>query len=360
MNYNSRELLLIWLDSFIQLDYKQKYAIYSSVTEDLSVKKFLEDKKSEIIKSVGEQTFDAIYRSANKEYLQTVLSELFKADEKAITVESEYYPERLKEIADPPLVLYAKGNTELLKDEIFGIVGSRKSLPFSEALATEFAEDLISAGFTLITGTAGGIDEKVLTAGIKSGKIISVSAGGLNCVYPAFHKELLNDVAKHGLLISERRENIAAQPYFFPIRNRIIAGLSVGVLAVNGRLKSGVISTAEYCVDYGRDLFAVPYSPKTESGEGTNYLIKNGAMLCDSPKDILSYYGKESDEIAENDLSDSEREIISSLKDGALHIEKIAETIGKAVFELTPTLTVLEIKGIIYKDGTNTYGLVRG
>lgn len=358
MKYGEKELLTIWLDSFHEIEYRHKCALKSLLIGKSDLKRTIENNRAEISKAIGEAGYNALYSSANPDYLKDTLSKLSAAGETAITIESELYPERLKEIPDAPLALYAKGNTELLKDEIFGVVGSRKSIPLSLSIAKDFSLELIRGGFTLATGTAEGVDSEVLKAGLNSGKIIAVSASGLNNIYPQENASLIDKIAEKGLVISEQREDVKAMPYMFPVRNRIIAGLSVGSLIVSGRIKSGTMYTAGYTLDYGRDLFAVPYSVGIESGAGTNELIKRGANLADSPKDILSYYGIES-ETEETDLSDTEREIVSALKDSPLHIEKIAEKTQKQVYEITSALTVLEIKGVVYKNGTNTYGLVR-
>ena len=359
MKYDEKELLIIWLDSFHEIEYKHKCALKDLLIGKSDLKRTIENNKTEISKAIGEAGYNALYSSANPDYLKDTLSKLTAAGEIAITIESDLYPERLKEIPDAPLALYVKGNTGLLKDEIFGVVGSRKSIPLSLSIAKDFSQELIRGGFTLATGTAEGVDSEVLKAGLTSGKIIAVSASGLNNIYPALNASLIDKIAENGLVISEQREDVKAMPYMFPVRNRIIAGLSVGTLIVSGRLKSGTMHTAGYSVDYGRDLFAVPYSVGIESGAGTNELIKKGAILADSPKDILSYYGIENEEQDETDLSDTEREIVSALKDSPLHIEIIAEKTKKQVYEITSALTVLEIKGVVYKNGTNTYGLVR-
>ncbi len=358
MKYDERELLIIWLDSFGGIEYRHKRTLYDLLVGKTDLKKNIERNGKEIAASLGEEGLNALKSSASQDYLKATLKSLDDSGAVAITSESENYPELLKEIPDPPLALYVKGNAELLESEIFGVVGSRKSLPVSLNVAKDFSEELVSGGFTLCTGTAEGVDTEVIKAALKKDAIISVSAGGINNVYPATNSELAAQVAKHGLLISERREDVKPMPYMFPIRNRIIAGLSVGTLVVSGGLKSGTMYTAGYALDYGRDLFAVPYSVGIASGAGANELIKRGAFLADSPKDILSFYGKET-KTEETPLSDTEREIVSALNDGFTHIEKIAEKTGRQVFEISSALTVLEIKGVIYKQGINTYGLVR-
>ena len=359
MKYDEKELFVIWLDSFKDIEYKHKRTLLELLGGKSDLKQTIERQSREISAAIGETGYNALVGCANKDYLSDTLIKLEKAGERAITFRSELYPESLKEIPDPPLALYARGNAELLNGRVFGVVGSRKSLPMSLAIAREFSAELIKSGFTLATGTAEGVDAEVLETALKSGAVISVSAGGLNNIYPASNAALIEKVAEKGLVISEQREYVKAMPYMFPVRNRIIAGLSSGVLVVSGRRKSGTLYTAEYCMEYGRDLFAVPYSVGIESGAGNNELIKKGAMLADSPRDILSFYGMETETDEETAFSDTERAILAALKDGALHIEKIAARTGKPVFEISSALMVLEIKGVVYKNGINTYGLIR-
>lgn len=359
MKYDGKELLIIWLDSFREIEYKHKRMLFGLLDGKSDLKRNIELNSREISGAIGDGGYNALLSAANKDYLNDTVAKLAAAGEKAVTLYSKDYPERLKEIPDPPLALYARGNTELLNRNVFGIVGSRRSLPLSLSVAKEFAAELIKGGFTLVTGTAEGVDAEVLKTALNSGEIISVAAGGLDNVYPAANDRLIGKIAENGLVVSEQREDVKAMPYMFPVRNRIIAGLSTGVLVVSGRLKSGTMYTAGYCADYGRDLFAVPYSVGIESGAGTNELIKKGAALADSPKDILSYYGIEEESEDDSSFSDTERDITAALKDGALHIEKIAEVTGRQVFEITSALTALEMKGIIYKHGINTYGLIR-
>ena len=360
MKYNERELLIIWLDSFKDIEYKHKRTLYDLLEGKSDLKRNIESNAREISGAIGEAGYNALISSANADYLKDTVARLDNAGERAITFKSDAYPDSLKEIPEPPLALYSRGNVELLNENVFGVVGSRKSIPLSLNIAKNFASELVNNGFTLVTGTAEGVDAEVIKAAISVGKIISVAAGGLNNIYPALNTGLIEEVEKCGLVISEHRETVKPLPYFFPVRNRIIAGLSTGVLVVSGRLKSGTMHTAEYCLDYDRNLFAVPYSVGVESGAGTNALIKSGfAHLADSPEDILSFYGIEQKEKEETIFSDTEREIVSALKDGALHIEKIAEKTGKPVYEITSAITMLEIKGVLCKNGINTYGLIR-
>lgn len=359
VNYTKEQLCLIWLDSFLGLEYKHKARVIELVPNCASITELLERCKDYLIDEVGENEYRTLKTSANKEYLQFILGEYQQKGVKMITLESEDYPSQLQNVTCPPIVIYYKGNKELFKDELFGIVGSRKSLPLSINLASSYTKELIEAGFVPVTGIAEGVDKAVLTTALENGgKAISVIAGGFDNIYPKEHTELIDKIAQKGLVISEYPPQIAPKPFHFPVRNRIIAGLSKGVLVVSGGLKSGTNYTAEYAAEFSRDLFAIPYSVGVASGAGCNELIKKGAILTDSPKDILDYYGKIPKTTAAEKLTDEEMEIVKQLLSGEMHVEKLCAALNKRVFEITPILSVLEIKGLIVKSG-NVYGLTR-
>ena len=357
MKYSQEELCLIWLDSFIGLEYKHKAELYSKLNNASGIKGFIEQNKGYILEFIGENNYNTLINSANGEYLNYVMDSLHKNQVVAITINSKDYPEELKNTSIPPLVLYAKGNIELLRTEKFAIVGSRKSLPLSLNIAKNYAETLSNAGLTLVTGIAEGVDKVVLESAIKNKKVISVVAGGFNCLYPKSNMDIFNKVCENGLAISEHPLDVNPMPYFFPVRNRIIAGLSKGTLIINGSKKSGTLYTAEYAEEYGRDLFCVPYSVGVKSGEGNNELIKRGATLTDTPQDIIEFYNLEAKK-EKIELTDSERQILSVLREESMHIEKIAKKLNKKTMEIIADLSLLEIKGVIVKDGVNTYSII--
>lgn len=360
IKYDKKELCLIWLDSFLGLEYKHKYELYKRASESgQPISELLQSSKDYLLSEIGAEAFGTLASSCTAGYLQFVTDGLSRRGVAAVTVESADYPEGLLNTPCPPLVLYAKGDTKLLKSKSFGIVGSRKSLPLSVKIAENYTEELCGAGFTVVTGIAEGIDSAVLKSALNcGGKAISVIAGGFDHVYPASNRDLFERVGKNGLAISEHPPEVSPKPFHFPVRNRIISALAKGVLIVRGALKSGTLYTAEYAEEYGKDLFAVPYSPGIESGAGCNDLIKRGAILTDNPNDILDFYGIKKQNAKKIVLTDSEREIINALKNGELHIEKLSGVLGKRVFEITPTLSILEIKGLVVKTG-NVYGLIR-
>ncbi len=355
--YNKEELILIWLDSFLGLEYKHKIEIYKYLKNAQKITEGLSQAKDYIQSSVGQSEFNTLMNSANPNYLDYILNELDRKDIEVITIDSKEYPESLLNVELKPLVLYYKGDIKLLNENGFAIVGSRKSLPLSFSLTRDYAKKLVKH-FTLITGIAEGVDSEVIRTALENhGKVISVVAGGLDNIYPSNNKSLADQVAKNGLLISEQPPKVAPKPYFFPIRNRIIAGLGKGVLIVSGGLKSGTLYTAEYAGEYGKDLFAIPYNVGVKSGEGCNELIKRGAILTDTPKDILDFYRLE-DKEQDVQLTDAEKDIVKALSVGQMHIEKLSAVLNKRTFEIMPTLSILEIKGIVAKGG-NVYELIR-
>lgn len=361
MKYGLNELTLIWIDSFSKIDYNRKKELFFLLKDKKEIKTFLETSKKDLSSFLGEENYQTLVNSANKEYFDYVFNRLSNNGVVALTCLSEDFPTALKNTEDCPLVLYCKGDLNLLNTEMFGVVGSRKSLPLSINLAENYTKALIEAEFTVVTGIAEGVDKTVLeTALQENGKVISVLASGFDCVYPSAHQNLFDRVLEKGLAISEYPPEVSAKPYFFPVRNRIIAGLSKGVLVVNGGIKSGTLYTAEYAMEYGRDLFCIPYSVGVSSGAGNNELIKKGAFLTTSPEDVLAFYGIENKSGCEiSDLTQGEKEIVDLLKEESLHVEQIADKLNKNIFEITPVLSILEIKGLIIKSGVNVYALAR-
>ena len=358
MKYNENELTLLWIDSFLTLSYVEKQFIYGLINGKSEIKKVLEQNKLALIDRLTEEKALFIINSATKEYFERVIKELDELGIKAVTVVSKEYPVSLLQTEEPPLVLYAKGNLELLKEKCFGIVGSRKSLPIAISLTKEYATTLQKVGFTLVTGIAEGVDKAVIDSVIDSGKIISVIAGGFKNIYPKSHTKLFEKICEKGLAISEQPPSFVPMRFSFPVRNRIIAGLSEGVLIASGSAKSGTKYTAVYAEEYGKDVFAIPYSVGISSGEICNELIKSGAFLTDTPKDILDRYnlGYEQEEIS---LTDKEKQIVEILKGGSAHVNAVMKGTGLSVSETTTILSSLIIKGVVTNGGANVYGLAR-
>ena len=201
----------------------------------------------------------------------------------------EEYPKLLKEIYDPPFILYYQG--QLPKEEIcIGIVGSRTPTNYGKQIAENMAEELAKFNFVIVSGAAKGIDTKAHTGALKKGKTIAVLGCGLDIIYPKENKQLLEAIAQNGAVISEYPLNTLPKPGNFPARNRIITGLSKGILVVEAAKKSGSLITAEFALSEGRDVFAIPGNIYSQKSEGCHSLIKQGAKLVTRANDIVEEY----------------------------------------------------------------------
>ncbi|PIP20709.1 MAG: DNA-protecting protein DprA, partial [Candidatus Omnitrophica bacterium CG23_combo_of_CG06-09_8_20_14_all_40_11] len=210
---------------------------------------------------------------------------------KIITVDDKEYPENLKQIYDPPIVLYVKGE---LKDEdrlSVAIVGSRRASFYGLSCAEKFAADLSERNFTIISGLARGIDTSAHRGALKQGgRTIAVIGSGFRHLYPAENKELAEEISRCGAVISEFPINAKPLSQNFPRRNRVISGLSLGVLVVEAARNSGALITADCALEQGRDVFALPGKIDSGNSFGTNGLIKQGAKLVSCADDIIEEF----------------------------------------------------------------------
>lgn len=257
-----------------------------------------------------------------------------------IPFSSEIYPEDLKRIANPPPVLYAKGNLELLSKPKFAIIGARFASFESGVIASDFSEKLSEFGFTIVSGFAYGVDTFACKAAAKFGTI-QVLGNGVNVVYPKANTELYKEIiAQGGLFISELPANYPAKPDHFPLRNRIISGISKGVLLVQGSRKngsSGSLITAKIALDQEKDLFAIPGHPLDPKFEGGNNLIKHGnAIFTTCPQDVIDLIGYH--------LTKKERNFVFKPKNLAM-LEEVEE--AKPVLISPPEDLKSEIKSIL-------------
>ncbi len=292
------------------------------------------------------------------EQLQAFLRSLKEENLFFVTLASDDYPAALKAISDPPLVLYGAGNRALLKKRKFCIVGSRIIPPWAEKLTKRVSEE-ISAHFAVVTGLAEGGDCAAISGALESGNLICVLPCGLSECYPAAHATLKMRVRERGLLLSEYLPHEPAAKFSFHARNRLLAGLSEGVLIASAAEKSGTLITANRALEYGRDVFAFPHNVGAAQGEGCNALIQKGAFLATNAEDILSSYGLECKPKERPSLSEQETKVLSVLRDGgSLHAAEVAAKAGLRVFEATAVLSSLEIKNLAVKSGGNMYSAV--
>jgi DNA processing protein len=286
--------------------------------------------------------------------------ELCKAERigaRILCLPDEGYPELLRQIHNPPMVLYIKG-VDIPQDVLlFAMVGSRKPTGYGLSSAERLAAGLAARGAWVVSGLARGIDSAAhWGALLAGGSTVAVLGTGIDCVYPSENEALSHRITEKGCLVSEFPLESHPEPRNFPIRNRIISGLSKGVVVVEAARRSGSLITASIALDQGRDVFAVPGSISSFVSVGTHQLIKQGAKLVEHAEDVLEEYGwsgtirTRSVESASppEDLSVAERLVYDRLGDYPLHIDEIVRaSAGMDAGKVTGILLKLEIQGLV-------------
>jgi DNA processing protein len=273
-----------------------------------------------------------------------------------IDFKSEKYPELLKTIPDPPVVLYVRG--ELPKEPVaVALVGSRKATPYGLNVTQALAKDLGRVGITVVSGLARGVDARAHNATLEgNGKTIAVLGSGLDVIYPAEHKMLAEKITRSGAVISEFPLRTPPNRDNFPVRNRIISGLSHLVVVVEASDKSGSLITARMAAEQGREVLAVPGNIFNEQSKGCHTLIKDGAALVRDWKDIVrelphhlsNAFLRESEEIPVDHLTEIEKSIIALISfEQPSHVDQLAEKTGIKSQDLLGTLVNLELKNYI-------------
>lgn len=272
------------------------------------------------------------------------------------------YPPPLSQLADAPDLLYCRGTLEPRDANAVALVGSRHCTAYGRRVAERLATDLSRRGITVISGLARGIDGVAHRAAVKAGgRTLAVLAGGLSRIYPPEHGELADEVAAAGALLTEAP--MAAQPMagMFPERNRLISGLSRGVVVIEAAEKSGALITASHAAEQGRSVFAVPGPVDSEASGGTNALLRKGAVLTRGVEDILEELdgvratSSRAADVPAPTLTEVERRIWDFLAEQPRTVDLIARHLEKAVHELTGTLMMLEMKKVVRRLPGNVY-----
>ena len=284
---------------------------------------------------------------------------------KKIDINDKNYPVLLKKIKDPPKILYFEGEIKA-KESCFAVVGSRNCSLYGKEVTLRITRDLANKGLTIVSGLAPGIDTFSHIAALEENKrTIAVLGTGLDkeSFYPKLNWNLSRKIIeKGGMIISEYPIGTHGSKFNFPRRNRIIAGLSLGVLVVEAREKSGALITAEYAFAEKRKVFAVPGQIFSSNSKGTHFLIKKKAKLTESADDILKELkikdiSNISKKMEKEQETNEEKMILSVLKEGAIEIEKIIEKTNLKPQKVLAILSILEIKGRIKNLGDNFYGI---
>lgn len=351
--YTQDEINIITLSSFDPLTYNMKYALLSELS---SSEPDFAEYENILIKTLTGGVYNKVKAIFyDPDYRKALLDALERRGIRCVTYFSDGYPEGLKNIPEPPLNLFCKGDISLLKTECFSIVGSRKSTPKCIADCKKLSGE-IAQKFTVVTGMAEGADTAAAEGALAGGKVISVLAYGFDYVYPSINAGLIKRVADEGLLITEYTPKTQPKGYMFPFRNRIIAGLSRGTLVVSAGIKSGALITANYAADYGRDVFVFPYYPNTPTGAGCNLLLKNGAIPAENILDIFKEFGLDFIKLEAAALTVDESAALAVVKEeGEALLARIADRLNKPAYKLIAVISSLEIKGLVVNLGGNRY-----
>jgi DNA processing protein len=272
-------------------------------------------------------------------------------------IQQKDYPPGLKAIDDPPIVLYVKGDLRETDAVAIGIVGSRRCTFYGRSQAERLGSILAARGVTVVSGMARGIDSAAHRGALGAGgRTLAVMGNGLSSVYPPENRDLFEKISANGAAISEFPMDMAPLPGNFPRRNRLISGLSLGVVVVEAALDSGSLITARLALEQGREVFAVPGKAGSPTSRGTHSLIRDGAKLVEDVDDILDEFeglgkalGIEKPAGAPaRDLSDSEMRIFESLSpDEPENIEDLIEKCGLQAGEVSGLLVQMELKGLV-------------
>ncbi len=279
---------------------------------------------------------------------------------KWLTIFDDNYPTLLKQIYDPPFVLYYKGSLDCLTKKCIAVVGTRKITGYGKVITEQFTKDLSNAGLTIVSGLARGVDSCAHWAALRNESLTAaVLGGGLNKIFPPENERLALEIASAGgVVLSEFPPDYPSMPGNFPARNRIISGLSLGVLVTEAAEDSGSLITVRLAIEQGREVFAIPGPITSSLSFGPIELIKTGAIPVVSAEEILENLGinkATSLKVISGDLSEEEKKIMEVLENESLHIDEIGRILNFDSAKISGLLLKMEITGLVQNLGSGIY-----
>jgi DNA processing protein len=312
------------------------------------------------VPGIGADTADAIARWQETIDLGTELRRIAEFGCHVLVPTDERYPEWLRQIYDPPIVLYVKGELTARDKNSVAIVGSRRTTPYGLETARRLAYQLAYLGVTVVSGGARGIDTAAHQGALRGkGRTLAVLGNGINLVFPPENGELFERITGQGAVLTQFPFNRRADKQSFPIRNRIVAGMTLGTVVVEANLASGALITANMAIDNGRQVFAVPGRIDSPQSKGCHELIKKGAKLCEGPEDILTEFEylfpqrnrpalpAESGVLPALELSDSETAVFNAVGDTQRSVDDIIHQSGLPASAVAVALLNLEMKRLL-------------
>jgi len=319
--------------------------------------------RSTLSRTVAENVADAIVRGPDAKRLDAALHWLDDPANLIVTLADAAYPRLLLEISDPPPILYVKGDPAWLQHDALAVVGSRNASQQGIANAEAFSSELSDGGFTIVSGLALGIDAAAHGGGLgAASSSIAVLGTGLDIVYPARNRDLAHRLAEKGALISEFSLGTPALASNFPRRNRLISGLSHGCLVVEAALKSGSLITARYALEQGREVFAIPGSIHSSLSKGCHQLIKQGAKLVESSRDILEELGivvAGTTKQAPAEHAAQTDPLLAALGYDPVDLDTLCERSGLTPDTASAMLLTLELEGVVSRVPGGRFQRVR-
>ncbi|MFA4905473.1 MAG: DNA-processing protein DprA [Candidatus Margulisiibacteriota bacterium] len=324
------------------------------------IEKVWEAKESEIvgIEGINRKAATAFIEQRSKVDPEEQLAMVNKSKVRVLTLEDEVYPSNLKNIYAPPPVLYIKG--ELLKgdEKALAIVGTRRASSYGLEVAKRLGFELAGLGITIVSGLASGIDTAAHKGALEAkGRTLAIFGCGVDMIFPAENRELAKEIESSGACVSEFPMGTRTEKGNFPRRNRIISGLSLGTIVVEGNYDSGAMITAKDALEQGREVFAVPGNVEADQSKGPHWLIKQGAKLVESVEDVLSElehilgpYKIRPRIKGQKDLSGlsgDEKRIVEALASEPRHIDQLANVLNMEVSNVSSLLMMLELKSFI-------------
>lgn len=313
------------------------------------------------------------------EHAYIILRDCAKQDIRVLSIEDPEYPNPLRDLPDAPAVLYVRGTLPDWDHTLaIGIVGTRRATAYGRGASHWLSANLAHAGCVIVSGMALGIDGEANRGAIEAdGTTIAVLGCGADICYPPAHKKLMADIAAHGAIVTEYPPGTEPRPHHFPQRNRIISGLSRGLIVIEAPTKSGALITADRALEQGRDVFAVPANINSPKSAGSNQLLREGAELVTCAADVLSHYPEESRYLVPTAslpdraqkrsdqpkqtkpvhrpesirLSADERAVLDAVRGGADSRDAVINATGRSASRVLTCLTTLEVNGLLRQEG---------
>ncbi len=333
---------------------------------DLPEKLFFPDRNWLQSLNLSEKAKERILSGRLRDDSLRELEKIEKKEYTLLTIEDSGYPAVLKEILEPPLVLYVKGQPEILGWAAVAVVGSRKPSGYGRVMSEKLAGDLAAAGLVVVSGLARGIDTCAHKGALRTGRTVGVLGSGLDVIYPGENRMLAEKISENGAIVSEFPLDSGPAGYHFPLRNRIISGLSLACLVVEASRRSGALITARLALDAGREVMALPGPVTSELSSGTNFLIKNGAKLVETAVDVITelpFPWREAalslvmDRIQKKiELEGREKLVYEAIPEKDLiHIDELSDKIQMPVAELMTVLLALEMQELVVQEAGSLF-----